>query len=78
MSIEIHAEVDARGLHCPLPILRAKKALALLESGQHLKVIATDSGSLRDFQAFAGQTGNTLIEQQQTSDGLFIHVLCRR
>jgi len=78
MSIEIHAEVDARGLHCPLPILRAKKALALLESGQYLKVIATDTGSLRDFQAFAGQTGNTLVEQQQTSDGLFIHILCRR
>jgi len=78
MNIDIHAEVDARGLHCPLPILRAKKALALMESGQHLKVIATDTGSLRDFQAFAGQTGNTLVEQQHTSDGLFIHILRRR
>jgi len=78
MSIEIHAEVDARGLNCPLPILRAKKALALMESGQYLKVTATDTGSLNDFQAFAQQTGNTLIEQQQTNDGLFIHILRRR
>lgn len=54
-------EVDARGLNCPLPILRAKKALADLGSGQVLKVIATDPGSQRDFTAFAKQTGNELI-----------------
>jgi len=77
MTIEIHAEIDARGLNCPLPILRAKKALALLESGQHLKVTATDNGSLRDFQAFAEQTGNTLVEQHTEND-IFIHILRRR
>jgi len=77
MTIEIHAEVDARGLNCPLPILRAKKALALLESGQHLKVTATDKGSLSDFHAFAEQTGNTLVEQH-TENGCFIHILRRR
>ena len=57
----VDREVDARGLNCPLPILRAKKALADLTSGQVLKVIATDPGSQRDFVAFAKQTGNTLV-----------------
>ena len=57
-------EVDARGLNCPLPILKAKKALADMDSGQVLKVRATDPGSLRDFQAFSRQTGNALLAQQ--------------
>ena len=57
-------ELDARGLNCPLPILKAKKALADMHSGQTLKVVATDAGSVRDFQAFAKQTGNELVEQQ--------------
>jgi len=57
-------ELDARGLNCPLPILKAKKALADMTSGQILRVVSTDSGSVRDFQAFAKQTGNELIEQQ--------------
>ena len=75
--MDIHQEVDARGLNCPLPILRAKKALAAMESGQLLKVVATDGGSVRDFQAFAKQTGNELVEQ--TTEGSdFIHVLRRR
>ena len=56
-------EVDARGLNCPLPILRAKKALARMEGGQVLKVLATDPGSVKDFAAFARQTGNDLIQQ---------------
>ena len=75
--MEIHKEMDARGLNCPLPILKAKKALADMDSGQLLKVLATDSGSLRDFQAFAKQTGNELVEQQTVGDE-FIHVLRRR
>ncbi len=62
--MDIHKEIDTRGLNCPLPILKAKKALADMASGQLLKVLATDSGSLRDFQAFAKQTGNELVEQQ--------------
>jgi len=63
-SIAVDREVDARGLNCPLPILRAKKALADLASGQVLRVVATDPGSLRDFQAFAKQTGNTLLKSE--------------
>ena len=59
--MEFHKELDARGLNCPLPILKAKKALAELESGQVLRIMATDPGSVRDFQAFAKQTGNPLL-----------------
>jgi TusA-related sulfurtransferase len=70
-------EIDTSGLNCPLPILKAKKALAELNSGQVLKVIATDKSSVRDFQAFAKQTGNELIDQQ-TIGADFIHVLRRR
>lgn len=73
----VDKELDARGLNCPLPILKAKKALADMQSGQVLKVIATDSGSVRDFQAFAKQTGNALLEQQTTGND-FIHVMRRR
>jgi tRNA 2-thiouridine synthesizing protein A len=60
--MEFHQELDARGLKCPLPILKAKKALADMTSGQVLRVVATDPGAVRDFQAFARQTGNTLLE----------------
>lgn len=70
-------EIDTRGLNCPLPILRAKKALAEMASGQVLKVLATDPGSLRDFEAFARQTGNELL-WQQAAGAEFIHVLRRR
>lgn len=70
-------EIDTRGLNCPLPILRAKKALTDLQSGQVLKVVATDPGSVRDFQAFARQTGNELVEQQQEGEE-YIHLLRRR
>ena len=75
--MNIDKEVDARGLNCPLPILKAKKALAELQSGQLLKVICTDTGSVRDFQAFCKQTGHQLVEQQTVGDE-FIHVLQRR
>jgi tRNA 2-thiouridine synthesizing protein A len=75
--MNIDKELDTRGLNCPLPILKAKKALAELASGQMLKVVATDPGSVRDFQAFAKQTGNELIEQQ-TVGADFIHVMRRR
>ena len=64
--IEFHKELDARGLHCPLPILKAKKALAELQSGEVLRIMATDPGSVRDFQAFAKQTGNALLSHVQT------------
>ena len=62
--MHIDKEIDTRGLNCPLPILKAKKALSEIESGQTLRVFATDKGSLRDFQAFAKQTGNELLDQQ--------------
>jgi tRNA 2-thiouridine synthesizing protein A len=58
-------ELDARGLNCPLPILRAKKALTDMTSGQVLRIIATDPGSLKDFQAFAKQTGNELLSSAE-------------
>jgi tRNA 2-thiouridine synthesizing protein A len=70
-------ELDARGLNCPLPILKAKKALAEMHSGEVLKVIATDPGSMRDFQAFARQTGNDLVEQTAVGEE-FLHYLRRR
>ena len=75
--MQIDKQLDARGLNCPLPILKAKKALADMQSGQVLRVIATDAGSMRDFQAFAKQTGNELIEQQTVGQEFF-HVMRRR
>ena len=77
MSVEATREIDTRGLNCPLPILKAKKALADMASGDVLKVISTDPGSVRDFQAFARQTGNELVEQATVADE-FIHLLRRR
>ena len=75
--MHIDKELDARGLNCPLPILKAKKALAELQSGQTLRVVSTDAGSVRDFQAFAKQTGNELLEQQTVEKDYF-HVMRRR
>ena len=76
-TIHVDREVDARGHNCPLPILYTKKALGDLASGQVLKVLSTDPGADRDFQAFAKQTGNDLVAQESTS-GEFVHVLKRR
>ena len=70
-------EIDTRGLNCPLPILKAKKALADMASGEVLKIMATDPSSVRDFQAFARQTDNELIEQKTEADQ-FVHWLRRR
>ncbi|MBI4195615.1 MAG: sulfurtransferase TusA family protein [Betaproteobacteria bacterium] len=70
-------ELDARGLNCPLPILRAKKALADMVSGQILKILATDPGSVKDFQAFSRQTGNTLLSSE-TVDSQFIFFLKKK
>ena len=75
--MQVDKEIDARGLNCPLPILKAKKALADMSSGQLLKVLSTDPGSNRDFQAFARQTGNELLNQSTNGDA-FVHVLRRR
>jgi TusA-related sulfurtransferase len=75
--MHIDLELDTRGLNCPLPILKAKKALATLQSGQSLQVTSTDPGSMRDFAAFAKQTGNELLSQETVGNN-FIHVLKRR
>ncbi|MDO9094192.1 MAG: sulfurtransferase TusA family protein [Rubrivivax sp.] len=74
---DVNRELDTRGLNCPLPILKAKKALAEMVSGELLRVVSTDAGSVRDFQAFARQTGNELVEQT-TAGADFMHVLKRR
>jgi tRNA 2-thiouridine synthesizing protein A len=76
-TMNIDIELDARGLNCPLPILKAKKALNGMQSGQTLRVVSTDGGSVRDFQAFAKQTGNELLSQQ-TVETDYIHVMRRR
>lgn len=73
---EFDQELDARGLNCPLPILRAKKALNDLTGGQVLRIMATDPGSVKDFEAFAQQTGNELIESTE-SNGEF-HFLLKK
>ncbi|WP_353137077.1 sulfurtransferase TusA family protein [Limnohabitans sp.] len=75
--MNIDLELDTRGLNCPLPILKTKKALTAMKSGQVLKVVSTDTGSVRDFAAFAKQTGNELLSQ--TTEGSdFVHILKRR
>ena len=75
--MEATRELDTRGLNCPLPILKAKKALAEMASGELLRVVSTDPGSVRDFQAFARQTGNELVEQT-SGENEFAHLLRRR
>jgi len=67
-------ELDASGLNCPLPILRAKKTLAGLESGQVLRIVATDPGSVKDFEAFSKQTGNELLESGEEG-GKFVFLI---
>jgi tRNA 2-thiouridine synthesizing protein A len=73
----VDRELDVKGLSCPLPILRTKKALAEMASGQLIRVIATDPGSVKDFEAFARQTGNALVSQSAI-DGAFEFLLQRK
>ena len=70
-------ELDARGLNCPLPILRCKKSLTDMASGQVLKILATDPGSVKDFQAFSKQTGNELLASE-TADKEFIFFMKKK
>lgn len=74
----VDMQVDARGLRCPQPILRAKKALAQLSSGQVLSVVTTDSHAAGDFEAFCRQTGNVLLAHRPQEDGTVQHYLKRR
>jgi len=69
--------VDARGLQCPLPLLHAKRALNVLASGQRLRVLATDRGSVRDFRVFAEQSGHHLLQSTE-SGGIYEHLLQKR
>jgi len=71
---EFDQELDACGLNCPLPILRAKKTLAKMGTGKVLRVISTDPGSVKDFEAFSKQTGNELLESRE-QDGKFFYLL---
>ena len=66
LDVTINKELDVKGLNCPLPILRAKKALAEMESGQVLRVVATDPGAVKDFAAFCKQTGNPLLLSEES------------
>jgi tRNA 2-thiouridine synthesizing protein A len=67
-------ELDVRGMNCPVPILRSKKAIGEIASGQVLKVVATDPGSVKDMQAFANQTGNELLGSGESS-GIYTYFL---
>ncbi len=78
MTIRFDKDLDARGLNCPLPILRAKKALTDMRSGQVLHIMTTDPGSVRDFNAFAQQTGNELISSTETDGKEFEFYLLRK
>lgn len=75
--MHIDKELDARGLVCPLPILRTKQSLSAMISGQILKIVATDRGSVIDFQVFADQTGNELLSLSETA-GEFIFILKKK
>ncbi|MGQ0752246.1 MAG: sulfurtransferase TusA family protein [Betaproteobacteria bacterium] len=75
--MDFDKELDARGLNCPLPILRTKKALTDMASGQVLKVMATDPGSVKDFQAFSRQTGNTLLSSE-TGNSEFVFFMKKK
>ena len=74
MHVDVDFELDASGLNCPLPLLKAKKALAALNSGQLLRIIATDPGSQRDFEAFAHQAQHELLESREEV-GKFVYIL---
>lgn len=75
--MDFDKELDARGLNCPLPILRAKKALTDMTSGQVLKVLATDPGAIKDFAAFSKQTGNPLLASEK-ADAEFIFFMKKK
>ena len=76
MSADFDIELDASGLNCPLPILKTRKALATMTSGQRIHVIATDPGSVPDFEAYARQSGDVL-EESRAGDGEFHFVLVK-
>ncbi len=76
-TAEVNTELDVQGLNCPMPLLKAKQALNRLAPGELLRVIATDPGSMRDFEVFSRQSGNELLDAQ-TVDGSFVYLLRKR
>lgn len=68
-------ELDARGLDCPMPLLKAKRALNAMAAGECLRVVATDQGSVRDFKVFAEQSGNRLLASQESAAGVYVHLI---
>lgn len=76
-NLTINKDLDVKGLNCPLPILRAKKALTDMESGQVLRVVSTDPGSVKDFAAFCRQTGNPLLSSEETGSA-FTFLISKR
>ena len=77
LMAEFDQELDATGLNCPLPILRAKKSLSGMDSGKVLQIIATDPGSVKDFEAFSKQTGNELLDSNE-DDGKFYFLIKKK
>ncbi len=75
--MQVDKELDARGLNCPLPILKTKKSLADMASGQVLKVVSTDCGSVKDMQAFSNQTGNELLSSTE-ENGEYIFLMKKK
>ena len=75
--MQFDKELDTRGLNCPLPVLRTKKALATLQSGQVLRIVATDPGSTKDFETFSRQTGHTLLSHGEV-DGELTFLIQKR
>ncbi|MBT3702644.1 MAG: sulfurtransferase TusA family protein [Alphaproteobacteria bacterium] len=71
---DFNSELDARGLNCPLPILRAKKTMNGMNSGEILKIVATDPGSVKDFEAFCRQSGDELLDTQE-ADGEYTYMI---
>ena len=71
---EFDQELDACGLNCPLPILRAKKALSGMDSGKVLHIISTDPGSVKDFEAFSKQTGNALLNSSEDGEKFYFFI----
>ena len=72
--MEFNRELDARGLRCPLPILRCKKGMAEIEGGEVLKVLATDPGAVKDFQAFCKQTGHELLSLEEHNQDFTFYI----
>ena len=68
-------ELDATGLDCPMPLLKAKRALNGMAVGEQLRVLATDQGSVRDFRVFAEQSGHSLLDTRETDAGVYVHLI---